>query len=96
MSYEKCPVCGEFAWFAGHRCPPEYTVSIEDAADMRVRASDPEQAAERAVDRWDSESSEYSCVSGRDVEVTVTDDFGIALRFEVSGESVPEYTARAI
>ena len=58
---------------------------------------DAEMAAEEWAERDDSDSAEYHIVGGRDITVNVRDlETDEVTRYTVSGEAVPQYTAREI
>jgi hypothetical protein len=61
-----------------------------------IEAYDAETAAETWAERDDYQSAEYRIVGGTDVTVCVKDEEGTVLRFRLSGESVPSYTAREV
>ena len=73
---------------------PELDETEEDARE--VFAVDAEQAAEDFAE-WDDADGDYTIVRGGDatLHVRAKDKPGAAEVFVVSGETVPQYTARA-
>jgi hypothetical protein len=103
MSDSFCPACGECMLYKAenHQCPPVWEVVIEnyneaDNEGMEVMAWDAEEAAEKAVEMWDRES-DYSCVGGDRIKVTVKEHEGKEVKeFIVTGEATPTYHASEI
>lgn len=99
MSKYDCPTCGEFTVTGAHQCHPEWLVwrtdSTEDDARM-YRAGGPDLAVAMWAETEDRESADHLIVHGSDAEVFVraVRDGGVAVRYVVSGESVPSYSAR--
>ena len=96
-----CSVCGNFLYSSGHKCPPKWLVwDAEDESESDARviyAINPDDAAELWAERDDSDSAEYSIVSGHKVTVFVKDpQLNTMKQFSVTGESVPEYHASEI
>ena len=90
-----CPTCHEYDSPVRHRCKPKFVVSIggigEEAEwERTVYARDAEEAAEVAAALYDSDG-DYSIVSGCSAEFFVTDIHNVTKKFEVNGESLPEY-----
>ena len=90
-----CEKCGEhalFALFGGyHKCQPKWTVVCKEFGwEMDIHAHSAKEAATDAVERRDSQG-DYLVVSGHPVIVTVA-----GKRYEVTGESVPRYTAEEV
>lgn len=96
-----CKTCGAFFVNEFHKCPPIWLCWIEynqEECDAReVHAYSADAAAEKYAEDYDSDSGEYSIVSGRAESVCVVKDrAGKILRFALSGESVPRYSATEI
>ena len=98
-----CKTSGAWMMFPNsHRCPPAYDVIDEDGGygddawqwACKIFARDPESAAEKWADQHDCEG-DYTIIRGTEAVVSVRDEQGNVTRWIVSGESVPEYTARA-
>lgn len=101
----RCAECGKHFFFADdartHRCKPQWNVWEDEQTrewGRTVRASDAQAAAEEwaAAEDWDG--AEFAIVGQRreptvNVAAVGSDD---VQRFVVSGEAVPEYTAREI
>lgn len=105
MTAERCPTCEEWVFSKFHKCKPIWLVAIvegeEQPADddySEVRASDEEDAAEKAVEEDDSNSAEYSVLKGNDDYVAWVKAVADAKpkRFKVTGEAVPQYYAEEI
>ena len=81
-----------------HRCPPTWTCEPADSFNygegyqQKVIAHDAELAAEKFAENWDSEG-DYDILRGREFGVKVTAADGAETFWEVTGESVPNYTA---
>ncbi len=74
---------------------PEEDETIDDAQE--VRSSDAEEAAEDWAE-WSDSGGDYTIVGGSEATVCVRakdDDAAPVETFVVTGESVPQYTARA-
>lgn len=92
-----CKTCGRFMLYPDtHRCPPLFDARWEECDDdewEQFREYDHDKVAERYAERRDADG-DYNIVSGSDIIVLVRkhgeDDIK---RFNVSGHSVPEYTA---
>lgn len=97
-NYRRCPVCDTFAWMDRHVCPSVWMCRLEgnDNDWSTIYALDPEDAAERFAEQYDS-GGEYTIVREGEarVEVQLQDRETIKL-FEVTAESVPQYSAREI
>lgn len=101
-----CPVCGDWPRMDRHVCLPAWDVVIEgyheECDPARVHARDAREAAERAVDRRETDSIERPIASGReDATVLVRPAAGDGepgpwRRFEVRGEMVGMYYAREV
>ena len=94
-----------------HKCPPVFQVWEDnylegrrppdkpDASDWAnstdIRATYHESAAEKAAEQSD-QYGDYAIVSGDIATMYVRDQAGVVKVFIVSGESVPEYSAREI
>lgn len=66
---------------------------VEYGDDERsVHANSPREAAAKAVEEWDRETADYTCV-GENTLVLVTDMDGDVTKWKVVGESVPMYHA---
>ena len=94
---ERCPTCKGWIFFAKHTCPPSFEVrNLDDKDDESafnvVYARDEEEAAEKWADDYDS-YGDYTIVGGSSVKVEVRHRNGESKFYEVSGESVPRYTA---
>lgn len=99
-----CRRCNGIDWSDGsHRCPPAWLVwapelgmTIDDGS-RRIGADSAERAAEEWADRHDGDG-DYAIVGGNEVVVHVCseDDRETVARFRVTGESVRQYTARAV
>ena len=73
----------------------DYGGSVHDA--RKLRASTPEEAAEKWAEYEDAQSADYLIVGGSDAIVSVTSDSRYEeTRFIVTGESVPEYHAKIV
>lgn len=84
---------------AFHVCPPAYRVfdpaCCEEFDAVEVRAHDAESAALKYAERHDPDRHEYSIL--RDgLTVLVVSPTGERQRFELTGESVPSYSAEAV
>lgn len=98
MTYRWCEPC-DTCHFAGS-CYDEFEVWCEDDGIREeariIRAYDAESAATRWGSMYDSEG-DYTIVSGSEATVHVclrgTD---VIEKFLVTGESVPEYSARSL
>jgi len=64
----------------------------EDDAES-VHAHFPEAAVEKWAERDDAESADYLIVGGQDATVMVRAPDGDLLRYRVTGEAVPSYSA---
>lgn len=75
-----------------------FLVWSDDETDddaREVRAADAEEAAEDYAEWDDMNSAEYTILKGSEVTVNVCPKGGgETVRFVVSGEAVPQYTAR--
>lgn len=97
----QCSTCD--GWIYGdayHCCPPKWLVWSADSGEDDAReiyATDESDAAEKWAEREDLNSAEYSIVRGNSVTVCVRGTVaGAVTRFDVSGESVPSYSAREL
>lgn len=76
---------------------PDDGESEADATE--VRAWDAEEAAEDFCEQDDSDSAEYYCAKGNECLVAVKmkdGDDGFVHHFKVTGEYVPQYSAREV
>lgn len=91
-----CRECRRFHDVGDHL--PSWRVWEEgyEHSEGTVRALDASAAAERWAHDDDVETAEYGIVGGSPVIVVVVDCEGVSVRFKVSGESVPEYTAEVL
>lgn len=102
MALGRCPVCNDFMFTShAHRCLPLHHVWCPEDAETEddarsIHAHDPRSAAEAWAERDDCHSADYRIIGGQEVVVHVRDPNGRVGRFRVSGESVPEYTAREL
>jgi len=95
-----CKTCSKYMSFPEHhKCPPTFEVFIADYHDdddgMTVNAYDAEEAAEKAVEEYDSDG-DYSCINGEEVTVRVQDSNGLVKRFVVTAEARPVYYASEV
>lgn len=98
--YGDCRRCEAFAVkVASHRCPPTYRVFdpdfSEEANAVEVPARSAEDAAVRYADRYDSDHHEMGILR-HGVTVTVIGPDGGRTRFNLTGESVPSYSAEEV
>lgn len=97
---ERCKTCNHWMLSAlsiPHVCPPRWTVAFDDGSRLVVVfADDAEQAAEIWAAEDDAESGDYEIVGGKTALVHVSDSDGNRYRVLVSGESVPQYSAREV
>lgn len=70
----------------------------EDRDGVRIRAADPEHAAEKWADHKDWTSAEFGIVGGQDVPVVAVRDLSgnTLTRWLVRGEAVPSYSATEV
>lgn len=103
---DRCATCGEGYPSKYHQCKPVFLVAIvsggtvPDSDDyVEFRGSDAEEAAQEAAENYDSDG-EYRIVaaggSGDFVAWVKATAEGTLTRFQVFGESVPQYHAREI
>lgn len=101
-----CSTCGEWVFSKYHKCQPIWLVAIVEGEELpkdddycEVRASDAEEAAEKAAEEDDSNSGEYSILKHYDTQyvawVKAAAD-AKPKRFKVTGEAVPQYHAEEI
>ena len=99
-----CKTCHEYQYTSiskEHACPPAFLVwcrdnhGVEEEGD-RIHAYDHSAAAEKWAECDDHDSADYSIVRGSPATVRVRATTGDAGEkwFEVSGESLPSYSAR--
>ena len=96
--FERCKTCGQYDWTKSHRCPPVWLVWTEDSGEdyaYKIYAVDAQSAAEKWADQTDC-VGDYTIVSGEDETVTVKVLDDTVLKFNVSGQAVPEYHATAV
>lgn len=100
--WEFCGTCHAYDNRTTHRCPPAWHIwrpeegDTEDDARL-VYGHSPAEAVETWAARADSDSADYAIVGGADATFHVRRVEGDGRRelvFVVSGESVPQYTAR--
>lgn len=99
-----CPTCGKWMMFPkSHQCPPIFEVIDEDGGygdedpwqwASKIYARDPETAAEKWADENDC-NGDYTIIRGNEAKISVRAADGTITRWIVTGESVPEYTARS-
>lgn len=95
-----CTTCNTYHYGAG-ACWPEWDVWCLERGDERgdsraILATSAENAAERWAERDDS-GGDYTIVGGETVTVCVARVGEERVqRYRVSGEAVPEYTAREV
>jgi hypothetical protein len=91
-----CKTCGNFKMFDSHLCPPAFKCLPEgETYEETIYARDAETAAEKYAEQFDSEY-DYSILRGTAMRMQVTSPDGEVSYFEVTGESVPEYSASGI
>ncbi len=61
-----------------------------------IDAYDHEDAAEKAVEQYESDSCEYGCMRGDEVKVSVKGPDGTIKKFVVTGEAQPVYYASEV
>lgn len=94
-----CTLCRAFHHHGKHL--PEFRAGIpeyhgDDVSDYPViRANDPEEAAVRFAEQFDS-GGDYTIMGGSDQVVFVLDAYGKLSKWRVSGEAIPSYHAREI
>lgn len=98
MSY--CPICGEYKYNERHACQPLFGVRCDENHGpdewVEIRAFDAEAAAEKWAERED-QNGDYLIVGQRSTPtVEVRDGTGEITRWQVSGEAVPAYYAKAV
>jgi hypothetical protein len=97
--YNECKRCGDYSW-GECRCQPyqlaqAWRGKVDDAEWTTVWGKDPESIVEAWAERYDS-NGDYTIVSGSPQEVWIRDarDDDVKItKWEVTGESVPEYHA---
>lgn len=93
----RCDVCHMLTLDrAEHRCAPLFSVRFSSEGEeewVSVHAFDPEHAAEEFVSMYDRDG-DYGVLRGEEAEVLVKDDGGEITTWIVTGESVPQYSAR--
>jgi len=100
MTSEWCKKCGKFAiWPESHKCPPLWELNEPEYDEdhwEQIYAIDEETAAEEWADKTDAEG-DYSIVDGSPAIVLIR-KYGETetKKFEVTGETVPEYRANEI
>lgn len=99
-----CAKCDNWMMFPdSHRCPPKFEVIDADGGygddpwrwAKTIYAHQPDDAAEKYADESDCEG-DYTIIRGSPATILVRDSQGNVTHWEVSGESVPSYTAHAI
>ena len=63
---------------------------------MKIEAFDHADAAEDAVEEYESDSCEYGCMRGDEVKVSVKGPDGTIKKFVVTGEAQPVYYANEV
>ena len=105
MTYASCPKCHNFDPVNAHTCPPAWHVWQPDQGSTRedartVYAYSRDTAVERWAERDDAESADYCIIRGTEATVLIARADGpekdVVATYTVSGESVPEYTARLV
>jgi hypothetical protein len=98
----RCPTCKEWVFSKFHKCASPWLVAIVEGEEQprdddycEVRASDEEEAAEKAAEE-DSNSAEYSILQGDYVAWVKAAANAKPKRFKVTGEAVPQYYAEEI
>jgi hypothetical protein len=102
MSLDWCIECQSYHW-NGEKCYPKWYVWCEyygeefEDADI-IYARDKESAIEKWAEQSDSDSADYTIVSGTEVSVFICsyDNEKEINKYIVSGEAIPSYTARKI
>ena len=102
-----CPKCGCYEWrhrswrTGKHVCPPRFLVCLPeyhgDGVDdgQYVHAPDPESAAEKWAEKYDSEG-DYPVLDGGPITVRVADSDGTVTHWKITAEaSVNYYTEDA-
>jgi hypothetical protein len=105
--FERCPTCNKFDFLDRHKCLPAYKVwqfwddekddekELEEYAET-VYAFGHEEAAEEWAEDDDAQG-DYTIVGGSETKVKVKKvGEDIIKIFEVSGESIPKYSATEI
>lgn len=98
-NYVKCRTCGHWGFADKHACPPIWEARIFETKWQNdwteVYATDAEDAAERFAEEYD-QGGDYTIIRDGNAEIEVrrqgSDEAAI---FDISAESVPEYTAHA-
>lgn len=93
--HRRCKVCGEWAWFSRHTCPPVWEARMhatkweEDWSE--VHAHDAEDAASAFAKQYD-QNGDYIIIQfgGAVIEVRKRGEEG-AFLIDVTAESVPQY-----
>lgn len=97
---DQCPICHQWKFSNHHTCPPLWEVR-EVTADSNedwhnIRAWEASGAAEKYADDYDCHG-DYTIIRGTSIKVDVRAFASDKIeRFEVTGESVPSYTAERI
>lgn len=102
----RCETCGKYFFFERdrkhHKCPPKWQVWEDEGGDEDRRwsntifADQAYEAAEKYAEQQDA-YGDYTCIGGTPMTVFVaSDEEATPVRFEVTGEAVPEYTAREL
>lgn len=106
--FRRCDECGDYGWFGTdfrvHRCKPAWECRMsddDDWSDVRIYASDAEEAAERFAARYDADCGDYPLVSNRyskDPVVIVRpfDESAPETQWAIAAEMVPHYSAAEI
>jgi hypothetical protein len=98
MAYEKCLKCGEYH-FSTDRCKPLFEYQIPEFGPewLSIRALSFQDAAEKACEKDDNDSGEYTIVKRGNLDkILVRDGTGTVKEFSVEAETVPEYYAQEI
>ena len=99
MSIDRCSICKKWFVLEGHGCGPSWLVFDPEYCDEEDAARVYAQSPCDAVESWaedDDGQGDYSIVGGCSATVTVIREDGARTSWIVSGESVPEYTARMV
>lgn len=93
-----CKRCDNLVMYPPCRCQPFKVKRLErgyeDEQPETVYALDPEFAAEKWAEEYDSDAGERRLLNGAAMAVEVTAPDGEATRYDLHGESVPTYYAR--
>lgn len=97
--FVRCEICKDYHW-TDKKCKPafEYNIPVDGDEDwQRVRAMDFQEAAEKACEKDDIESADYSIASSGSLEeIRIRNESGEVKRFFVEAETVAVYHAKEI